>query len=256
MDMIQTKFDYTALDTEVQDFVKVRATDIHRRLKRTAEDIIAIGQALIEVKARLEHGQFGNWLQSEFGMTDRHARNFMNVAGRFADKTETVSDLPATVLYLLAAPSTPDEIVEQVIDGEIPATKGAIRDAIEEEKESNEQSETEEVTMQDENGETVLVQMIDPRQLKGLEDFTVDDCRRVIPQRMQLNIERTKHPFHHKTYGGVVINADPTLFCMMQRLPEPELFYWVRIINNWQPEPGAPEAVSCKPDFYAIYGRK
>lgn len=129
--MIQITFDYAGLDIETQAFIKVKAKDIHIRLKRAAADIVAVGQALIEVKARLDHGQFGDWLQSEFGMTDRHARNFMNVASRFGDKTETISDLPATVLYLLAAPSTPEEIVEQVIAGVVPATKGAIREAIE-----------------------------------------------------------------------------------------------------------------------------
>lgn len=248
----QLAFDYSALDTDTQSFIKVKAKDIHVRLKRTAEDIVAVGQALIDVKLRLDHGQFGSWLQSEFGMTDRHARNFMNVAIRFSDKTETVSDFPATVLYLLAAPSTPDEIVEQVIAGEIPATKGAIKEAMAEAKES----EAEEIAMQNEDGETVHVQVMDLKQLKSLEDFTVDDCREVIPQRMALNIKATKHPFHHKTYGGVIINADPTLLYMIRRLPEPEMFFWVRHINNWQPEPDAPEAVPCKPDIYAIYGVK
>ena len=128
--VIQATFDYQVLDTETQDFVQGRAKDIHVRLKRTAEDIIAIGQALIEVKTRLGHGQFGAWIQTELGMTDRTARNFMNVASRFGDKTETVSDLPATVLYLLAAPSTPDEIVDQVVSGEIPATKASIKEAM------------------------------------------------------------------------------------------------------------------------------
>lgn len=106
-----------------------KAQHIHARLKRTAEDIIAIGQDLLEVKARLGHGSFGKWLQSEFGMTDRHALNFMRVASRFGSKSEIISDLPITVLYELASPSMPETVVEMVEAGQIPATLPAIREA-------------------------------------------------------------------------------------------------------------------------------
>jgi N6-adenosine-specific RNA methylase IME4 len=122
-------FDYSALDSDTRAFVQDKAQSIHARLKRTAEDIIAIGLDLIEVKARLAHGQFLPWLQSEFGMTDRHARNFMYVAQRFGNKMEIISDLSVTVLYELAAPSTPEPVVEMVTTGQIPATISAIREA-------------------------------------------------------------------------------------------------------------------------------
>ncbi len=48
-------------------------------------------------------------------MTDRSARNFMRVAERFEDKSEIISDFEPTVLYALAAPSTPDEVVEKAL---------------------------------------------------------------------------------------------------------------------------------------------
>jgi hypothetical protein len=98
-------------------------------LKRTAEDIIAIGQDLIAVKSRLGHGKFTPWLDSEFGMTDRHARNFMNVASRFGSKSEIISDLPVTVIYELASPSTPDNVIDMVEAGTISPTLPAIREA-------------------------------------------------------------------------------------------------------------------------------
>jgi hypothetical protein len=62
-------------------------------------------------------------------MTDRHARNFMYVDQRFGSKSEIISDLPVTVLYELAVPSTPETIVEEVITGTLPATIPAIREA-------------------------------------------------------------------------------------------------------------------------------
>lgn len=122
-------FDYASLDTDTRLFVQEKAQAIHMRLKRTAEDIIAIGQDLLAVKGRLQHGQFGRWLQAEFDMTDRHALNFMRVASRFGSKSEIISDLPVTVIYELAAPSTPEAVVEMVETGQIPATLPAIREA-------------------------------------------------------------------------------------------------------------------------------
>ena len=85
-------------------------------MSRTAADIIEIGRDLIAVKDRLPHGDFMRWMEAEFGMTDRTDRNFMRVADRFPGKSETVSDLTATVLYALAAPSTPDEVVADAVE--------------------------------------------------------------------------------------------------------------------------------------------
>lgn len=107
-----------------------KAQAIHARLKRTAEDVIAIGQDLIEVKARLQHGQFLNWLESEFDLTRQSAANFMRVAEKFGErKCKTVLHLPIRVLYELAAPSTPETVIEMVETQQIPPTLPAIREA-------------------------------------------------------------------------------------------------------------------------------
>jgi hypothetical protein len=87
---------------------------IKLRMSRTAADIIEIGRDLILVKDKLEHGQFLRWIEAEFGMHEQSARRFMHVAQRFGGKSNTVLDLQPSVLYALAAPSTPDEVVEEV----------------------------------------------------------------------------------------------------------------------------------------------
>lgn len=85
-------------------------------MRRTAQDIIEIGQKLIDVKERLGHGKFGLWLRLEFEWTDRTARQFMRVAEAF--KSENFSDLnfAPSALYLLAAPSTPDEVRREALE--------------------------------------------------------------------------------------------------------------------------------------------
>jgi len=115
-------FDYAQLDAPTRDFVEQRTDEIRALGKRMAMDIVGIGQRLVEIKGRLGHGHFGNWLDFEFGWTDRTARNFMNVARSF--KSETVSDLniQARALYLLSSSSTPqearDEAIERAEEGE------------------------------------------------------------------------------------------------------------------------------------------
>ena len=48
-------------------------------------------------------------------------------ARRFGSKSEIVSHLPAGAVLELSAPSVPDELVERVIAGEVPASPAAIR---------------------------------------------------------------------------------------------------------------------------------
>lgn len=102
-------FDYSGLDPEARIVVQQRTGEIKSLMRRTASDIVEVGQKLIEVKDKLGHGEFGPWLAAEFEWTERTARRFMSVATAF--KADTVSDLnaDARTLYLLAAASTPDE---------------------------------------------------------------------------------------------------------------------------------------------------
>lgn len=109
-----TLFDYAGLPVADQVAVQSAAVRIRDRMKRTVEDIIAIGQDLIAVKDRLGHGRFLPWIEAEFGMTDRAARNLMNVALTYGGKSEIISDLSLTVLYELAAPSTPEPVRQAV----------------------------------------------------------------------------------------------------------------------------------------------
>ncbi len=97
------------LGTEDAAFIQERTVEIKALMSRTAKNILEIGLKLIEVKERLEHGEFGDWLKAEFDWDERTARRFMSVANAF--KTDKLSDLSLapSALYLLAAPSTPEE---------------------------------------------------------------------------------------------------------------------------------------------------
>ncbi|NHC38004.1 DUF3102 domain-containing protein [Scytonema millei] len=112
----QQSFDYAALDVEAQIAVQKHTCDIKRMMRRTTQDIIEIGEKLIEVKQYLGFGHFSNWLIAEFGWKERTARNFMRVAEVF--KSAKFADLfiASSALYHLAAPSTPESARQEALE--------------------------------------------------------------------------------------------------------------------------------------------
>lgn len=114
MESIVTTFDYGQLDAETRIVVQQRTSEIRTLMRRTAQDIIEIGQKLIDVKAQLGHGRFGGWLRAEFKWSDQTALNFMNVARSFPEIPNGLEFAPRA-LYLLAAPSTPAEAREEAL---------------------------------------------------------------------------------------------------------------------------------------------
>jgi len=92
------------------------ATQLRSLGKRMLGDVVEIGRILHEAKVLCGHGNFLPWLDHEFGWTDRTARNFMRVY-ELSKTSENFSDLdlPVSAVYLLAAPSTPDKVRQEVI---------------------------------------------------------------------------------------------------------------------------------------------
>lgn len=144
-DMIQKTFDYGALEESTARIAQAAAIEIHAASKRCAETIMEIGKRLSGVKAILPHGSWLPWIEAEFGWTDRTARNFVAVYEAF--KSENISSLTPTVLYMLAAPSTPEPVrevaVEMAKSGEkvTPKTVERLKEAHKQEKEARREKE-------------------------------------------------------------------------------------------------------------------
>jgi len=121
-----TPFDYSAFDRQTAAALRSIAEKI-RTIRSAA--IFAIGAELIkakaELKAKLGHGKFGQWLDAEFGMTERTAQRYMQAADTLGRKSDTVSVLPPAAIYKLTARSTPlavrNEIVQRIEAGERPS---------------------------------------------------------------------------------------------------------------------------------------
>src|SRR5512147_1843379 len=96
--------DHAALAMRAEERIKAR----------TVVTVIENGRDLLEVRNALGHGHFTQWLEQCFPFTDRTAQRWMNAAERYAGKTDIVSVLNDTVLMLLAAPSTLEEVRQEI----------------------------------------------------------------------------------------------------------------------------------------------
>ena len=101
-------FDYDAIDADNRRAVQDAAVDILASGVRIQESVAAIGRRLLEVKALLPHGQWEEWLHVEFALSAQSARRMIQVAQNLDLKTLKLSGLQPSVMYLLAADSTPE----------------------------------------------------------------------------------------------------------------------------------------------------
>jgi hypothetical protein len=93
-----------------------------RARKQTIEDIIVVGERLIDSQSRLKHGKltWAGWLEKNFDWSESTALNFMNVYRLVTSQEyETLNfkemSIVLSELYALARPSTPKEVKAKII---------------------------------------------------------------------------------------------------------------------------------------------
>lgn len=118
------------------------ANDVRQYLSGAVENIIKAGQALQEGRdMHKSDNAFHEWCEKEFSGLKRDTRlNMMQVARKFgAEKIPT--HLSISVLYELAAPSVPDELVEDFLSSEEPVKVKEVKQAKNEYKQIQEMPE-------------------------------------------------------------------------------------------------------------------
>jgi hypothetical protein len=118
-ELIQKAFDYSVIDEKDRDFLRGKEQAIKGR---TAQTIIENGRDLHEAKDRVNHGHFIDWVEGCFPWSCSSANKMMNAFYSFKSvKITDLENIQSSVLYLLAAPSTPEsartEAVEQAENG-------------------------------------------------------------------------------------------------------------------------------------------
>lgn len=82
--------------------------------KQTAQGIIEIGNRLIEMKSRLQHGEWENWLKEKVDFTKMTASRFIRIAEQTPNVTTLLHLEPSKVYALLSVPAEErDEFVER-----------------------------------------------------------------------------------------------------------------------------------------------
>ena len=135
----QLEYDYDQLDSEVRDQVIRDVRVIKQEERGLRISIITIGGKLDAIKGAVKHGQFEDICRTEFGMNERTAQNWMNVYRRFTvEQLDLFSDTNA--LYMLAGPSVPEEVRDNVIaqakESGQPINRAAAREAINKHRQS------------------------------------------------------------------------------------------------------------------------
>ena len=133
-------FDYGRVSAEVGREMQAVASRVRERHQKQIAAIIETGRDLLSVKARLEHGQFVAWIEAEFDWDKRTAQRYMSAAETFGEKNDTVSLLPPSTIYALAAKTTPEPVREAVIKR---AEAGEKIDTVQVRREIREAKETE-----------------------------------------------------------------------------------------------------------------
>ena len=115
--------------------IELIETEIKARAGMITENIIIIGNMLQNVKGRLEHGQFLNWLRDRVNFSQSTANNFMRIA-REIPRTPSLVNLPYTkALALLDVPSDNREQFAKDIKADDLSTR-QIRQLIKEKEEA------------------------------------------------------------------------------------------------------------------------
>jgi hypothetical protein len=174
-EILEQPVDYSDLDEETREFLTRKTHEIHGLMRRTAEEIIMIGENLLMVQQRLPEMKFSAWLRAEFDFSRQSAYNFMRVANKLGGSGKTVLQLPAKVLYELASSSW--TIIEQVETGHLSPTLDAIRvakeaerQALESERQARVDVETTQARLRSLQREVEAQQTIIERLSQDLED--------------------------------------------------------------------------------------
>jgi hypothetical protein len=87
---------------------------IHDLAKRTREDIVAIGQHLVEARDHVGHGAWLDWIGVEFGWSDQTARRFIHVYQLSCDaKFNTLVELDLPLGAATEATPTSTMVLEE-----------------------------------------------------------------------------------------------------------------------------------------------
>lgn len=113
---------------ELEDAIAQATTVIQAYQRRTVEGIAVIGSKIRDIKTIIPHGRFMQWVVNELGMSVQTAENMMRAAA-LVEQNRNYCAFGPTILYELAAPSTPEPVRQAVLNGQIAPTVERVKAA-------------------------------------------------------------------------------------------------------------------------------
>jgi hypothetical protein len=134
--------DITLFDSETKQFLKEKEKNIESVFHKARFDV---GRELKEAQEQLAkrgYGCYGEWCESIGFNREMSSRlmNYHDLIVRNSDKRDFIESLPKTLAYETARPSTPLEIKQAVLNGDITTNK-QLQEAIKEKKEADRRAE-------------------------------------------------------------------------------------------------------------------
>lgn len=135
------------IGAELYQEISQETNVIKFKLKRSISDLIDAGKRIKLVKQKLPFGYYRRWIKTELKCHYSTVDNLIRVADVFGDDVEKIAaiGIVPTILYFLAAPSTPAQAREKVIqlieDGEDVSFKKT-KDIVKEFKQNNNKTPT------------------------------------------------------------------------------------------------------------------
>lgn len=173
------------------------ADRIHKLVAGIGGSMFEIGEELVAIKAKLDHGEFGKWVKASLNIDERTAQRYMSVVEKFdGGKYDTVSVLPMTVIQKLAAPTVPDVLRDQVLAeigaGNTPAPKDILfRIADAKDKQDKERAEADEVSRKTEGKTPEKAAKIRAKfEADRASQIAADTARRAKYEQQQKNSEQ------------------------------------------------------------------
>jgi Protein of unknown function (DUF3102) len=209
-------FNYAGMNSTEVAALRAQAARIRKLDLTLTQTVIELGRELIDVKARLQHGQFEAWVEAECGFTSRTANYYMSAA-KFAEDQEgnrkRVSDLPPGVVYQLASQSTPPEIVNEVLDR---AAKGDIVKPAELKAKIRQVKGRHTITRISKKGRPY--QVLDPVEAKK----RVESLARLVKSHLQDEATKTKPAISKPATATEIVGTAPLTDAKVETKSEPE----------------------------------
>ena len=107
---------YDGIHPTLQGELQSQASEVRSLIRKTSDDLYRIGEILASVKDTLHNRNFAKWCELEVGIKKTTAYRYLGIYERFSEKREIVGNIDPAVLMDMSVKSTPQVVVDKVVE--------------------------------------------------------------------------------------------------------------------------------------------